>query len=153
MVLSPDSSKTPLYAYERSLRFPNGHRNLIWAKRGVRTLPRTKGEEDGVEGAAKLYEYLRRSNGIVMSHTTATLMSTDWRDNDKELEPLVELYQGDRVSAEYGRRAAGQQVRLQRPSQEGFRAIDLRRFGWEAGREQQSDGQMAWSSPMWITCP
>jgi hypothetical protein len=92
---------TPLYAYERSLRFPNGHRNLIWAKRGVRSLPRTKGEEDGVEGAVKLYEYLRRSNGIAMSHTTATLMGTDWRDNDKELEPLVELYQGDRVSAEY----------------------------------------------------
>ena len=33
--------------------------------------------------------------------TTATQMGTDWRDNDKELEPLVELYQGDRVSAEY----------------------------------------------------
>ena len=92
---------TPLYAYERSLGYPNGHRNLIWAKRGVRTLPRTKGEVEGVESAAKLYEYLRRSNGIAMSHTTATLMGTDWRDNDKELEPLVELYQGDRVSAEY----------------------------------------------------
>src|SRR5207237_5972395 len=76
---------TPLYAYERSLRFPNGHRNVIWAKRGVRTLPRTKGEEDGVEGAARLYEYLRRSNGIAMSHTTATLMGTDGRDNDKNL--------------------------------------------------------------------
>jgi hypothetical protein len=92
---------TPLYAYERSLRFPNGHRNLIWAKRGVRTLPKSKEEEDGVEGAAKLYDYLRRSNGIAMSHTTATLMGTDWRDNDKELEPLVEIYQGDRTSAEY----------------------------------------------------
>ncbi len=92
---------TPMYAYERSLRFPNGHRNLIWAKRGVRSLPRSKGEEDGVEGAAKLYDYLRRSNGIGMSHTSATLMGTDWRDNNKELEPLVEIYQGDRTSAEY----------------------------------------------------
>ena len=92
---------TPLYAYERSLGFPNGHRNLVWAARGVRTLVRSPGEVDGLEGAAKLYEYLRRSNGIAMSHTTATLMGTDWRDNDKELEPLVELYQGDRVSAEY----------------------------------------------------
>jgi hypothetical protein len=92
---------SPMYAYERSLRFPNGHRNLIWARRGVRTLPRTPQEEAGVQGAGKLYEYLRRSNGIAMSHTTATLMGTDWRDNDKEVEPLVEIYQGDRTSAEY----------------------------------------------------
>ena len=28
-------------------------------------------------------------------------MGTDWRDNDPEVEPLVEIYQGDRVSAEY----------------------------------------------------
>ena len=28
-------------------------------------------------------------------------MGTDWRDNDPEVEPLVEMYQGDRVSAEY----------------------------------------------------
>jgi hypothetical protein len=92
---------SPMYAYERSLRFPNGHRNLIWAHRGVRTLPRTKGEEDGVQNASKLYEYLRRSDGIAMPHTTATLMGTDWRDNDREVEPLVEIYQGDRTSAEY----------------------------------------------------
>jgi hypothetical protein len=36
-----------------------------------------------------------------MSHTSATLMGTDWRDNDPTLEPLVEIYQGDRTSAEY----------------------------------------------------
>ena len=91
----------PLYAYERSLGFPNGHRNLIWGKRGVRTLVRSQAEIEGIESAARLYEYLRRSSGLAMSHTSATLMGTDWRDNDKELEPLVELYQGDRVSAEY----------------------------------------------------
>jgi hypothetical protein len=28
-------------------------------------------------------------------------MGTDWRDNDPQLEPLVEIYQGDRTSAEY----------------------------------------------------
>ena len=28
-------------------------------------------------------------------------MGTDWRDNDPAVEPLVEIYQGDRVSAEY----------------------------------------------------
>jgi hypothetical protein len=92
---------SPIYAYERSLRFPNGHRNLVWAKRGVHTLPRSQAEEAGKEGAARLYEYLRKTGGLAMSHTSATLMGTDWRDNDPELEPLVEIYQGDRTSYEH----------------------------------------------------
>jgi hypothetical protein len=92
---------TPLFAYERSLRFPNGHRNLIWSKEGVHALPTTQAEEAGTEGAARLYAYLRQSGGLAMSHTSATLMGTDWRDNDPQLEPLVEIYQGDRTSAEY----------------------------------------------------
>ncbi len=92
---------TPIYAYERSLRFPNGHRNILFAKRGVRTLPRTKDEEAGKEGAANLYQYLRRYNGLAMSHTSGTVMGTDWRDNDPDLEPLVEIYQGDRMSYEH----------------------------------------------------
>src|SRR5262249_8739699 len=33
-------------------------------------------------------------------HTSATGMGTDWRDNDPEVEPLVEIYQGDRMSYE-----------------------------------------------------
>jgi len=48
-----------------------------------------------------LYEYLKRYGGIAISHTSATDMGTDWRDNDPAVEPLVEIYQGDRVSAEY----------------------------------------------------
>jgi hypothetical protein len=92
---------TPLYAYERSLAFPNGHRNVVFAQRGVRTLVRTPEELAGTEGAAKLYEYLRKNRGLAMSHTSATLMGTDWRDNDPELEPLAEIYQGDRTSYEY----------------------------------------------------
>ena len=92
---------TPLFAYERSLRFPNGHRNLIWAKEGVHALATTPAEEAGTEGAARLYAYLRQSGGLAMSHTSATLMGTDWRDNDPQIEPLVEIYQGDRTSAEY----------------------------------------------------
>src|SRR5207247_10183810 len=63
--------------------------------------PPTPAEEAGTEGAARLYAYLRQSGGLAMSHTSATLMGTDWRDNDAQLEPLVEIYQGDRTSAEY----------------------------------------------------
>ncbi len=91
----------PLYGYERSLGYPNGHRNVIFAKRGNPTLPIPPAEQQGKEGAAKLYEYLKKYGGIAISHTSATSMGTDWRDNDPEVEPLVEIYQGDRVSAEY----------------------------------------------------
>ena len=46
---------TPLYAYERSVMYPNGHRNVIFDHRGVRTLPIPRSEASGNTGAAKLY--------------------------------------------------------------------------------------------------
>ncbi|MBN8728970.1 MAG: hypothetical protein J0L64_00395 [Acidobacteria bacterium] len=91
----------PLYGYERSLSYPNGHRNVIFAKRGMPTLPIPRSEQKGETGAKPLYEYLKKYNGIAISHTSASNMGTDWRDNDPEVEPLVEIYQGDRVSNEY----------------------------------------------------
>jgi hypothetical protein len=89
-----------LFGYERSLSYPNGHRNVIFAKRGARTLPSTAEERENSTGP-RLYPYLRQNNGIATSHTSHTGMGTDWRDNDPDVEPLVEIYQGDRVSAEY----------------------------------------------------
>ena len=91
----------PLYAYERSVAYPNGHRNVLFARRGNPTLPIPPAEQKAMEGARALYEYLKKYNGIAISHTSATGMGTDWRDNDPVVEPLVEIYQGDRVSAEY----------------------------------------------------
>ncbi|HLJ14724.1 MAG TPA: hypothetical protein VKV15_09530 [Bryobacteraceae bacterium] len=96
-----DSKFVPLYAYERSVPYPNGHRNVIWAERGTRTLPIPKAELEGREGAAKLYAYLKKSHGISMPHSSGTDQGTDWRDNDPEVEPLVEIYQGYRTSYEY----------------------------------------------------
>ena len=117
-------SFTPLFAYERSVRYPNGHRNIIFAKRGVRPF-RISREEFGSPlfpfsseevtrrfanpepvGTKDLYAYLKENDGIAISHTSATNMGTDWRDNDPAVEPLVEIYQGDRVSARIRRRAA-----------------------------------------------
>ncbi len=92
---------TPIYAYERSVAYPNGHRNILFATRGNPTLPIPAAEQSGQDGAKALYEYLKKYNGIAISHTSATTMGTDWRDNNPALEPLVEIYQGDRVSAEY----------------------------------------------------
>jgi hypothetical protein len=92
---------TPLYGYERSLNFPNGHRNVMFAKRGIPTFRIPPEEKQAKTGARALYEYLKKNRGIAVPHTSATSMGTDWRDNDPEVEPLVEIYQGDRVSAEH----------------------------------------------------
>ena len=100
LFFSPGSF-TPLFAYERSLPFPNGHRNVVWAKRGFRTLPVSRGEQQGTEGAAKLYAEMKRTNGISMPHSGASNQGTDWRDNDPDVEPLMEIYQGYRNSYEY----------------------------------------------------
>ncbi len=91
---------TALYGTERSLGYPNGHRNLIFAKRGVRILPITPAEQKSSTGPV-LYPYLRQNNGLATSHTSHTNMGTDWRDNDPDLEPLVEIFQGARTSAEH----------------------------------------------------
>ena len=91
----------PLFGYERSLRFPNGHRNIIRARRGVRTFPVPPEEAGGAEGAKRLFAHLRETGGISMPHSSATSQGTDWRDNDRQVEPLVEIYQGYRTSYEY----------------------------------------------------
>ena len=91
----------PFYGYERSITYPDGHRNIVFAKRGNPTLPITEEERQHEKGAERLYAYLKDRNGIAISHTSATNMGTDWRDNDPVAEPLVEIFQGDRVSAEY----------------------------------------------------
>ena len=91
------------YTYERSVKWPNGHRNVIFTQRGIRTLPRgdMKGDEkSGTPDTKMLYAYLKHFDGICASHTSATGMGTDWRDNDPLVEPVVEIYQGDRNNYE-----------------------------------------------------
>ena len=92
---------TPLYSYERSVGYPNGHRNVYFARRGNPTLPVPPAEQKAATGAGALYEYLKRFEGLTIPHTSASSMGTDWRDNNPVLEPLVEIYQGDPVSSEY----------------------------------------------------
>jgi hypothetical protein len=98
---------TPMFTYERSVSYPHGHRNCMFAQRGVRTLPRLAEPDPekriggvNADDTKMLYRYLKELNGICASHTSATNMGTDWRDNDPEVEPIVELYQGDRMSYE-----------------------------------------------------
>ena len=111
-----------IYGYERSATQPNGHRNMFFAERGnaqvtpffmrsdsrAYALGRSNrgdippvGTGDLVEDDTKhLYEEVRRLNGIAISHTSGTRMGTDWRDNDPEIEPVVEIFQGARTNYE-----------------------------------------------------
>ena len=112
----------PIFGYERSAIFPNGHRNIFYAKRSEsRVVPfflkegaknfslplAAMGDEPGIgtdqliaNDTKMLYEEIRGRNGLAISHTSATRMGTDWRDNDPDLEPVVEIFQGARANSE-----------------------------------------------------
>jgi hypothetical protein len=104
-----------LFGYERSATYPNGHRNIIHPYRNIPVVKyhfRADVPEywstyevvsrDMVGNDTKLlYEEIRKSGGIAISHTSGTNMGTDWRDNDRELEPVVEIFQGARTSYEH----------------------------------------------------
>jgi hypothetical protein len=94
----------PPFTYERSVAYPEGHRNVVFAQRGVRTLPRLpKTAPEPIVSApdtVMLYDYLRHFNGVCASHTSATDMGTDWRNNAPDVEPMVEVYQGARQNYE-----------------------------------------------------
>jgi hypothetical protein len=105
---------TALFGYERSVTYPNGHRNILHARRGVPvvdffTRSTLRGRRPPVSGNSDfllandtklLYAALRESGGIAISHTSGTRMGTDWRDNDPAVEPVVEIFQGCRNSYE-----------------------------------------------------
>lgn len=96
---------TPMFSYERSVSYPEGHRNVVFAQRGVRTLPRLPISDQRVFQSAPdtemLYKYLKQFGGVCASHTSVGTMGTDWRNWDPEVEPMVEVYQGARQNYEY----------------------------------------------------
>jgi len=92
---------TPLYSYERSVRWPNGHRNVLFSMRGRPVLDVTNEEEIGQANTGNaLFPYLHKYNGVSSPHTSGSRMGTDFRDNDPAVEPLVEIYQGYRSNFE-----------------------------------------------------
>ena len=93
-----------MFSYERSVQYPEGHRNVVFVQRGIRTLPRlprmTPESTGNAPDTQMLYRYLKQYNGIVAMHTSGTNMGSDWRDNDPIAEPVVEIYQGLRQNYE-----------------------------------------------------
>ena len=94
---------TTMYAYERSVLYPNGHRNIVFEKRGAPILKIDPAENQNgrMRSADIVLPYLRKYNAIAFRHTTATNQGTDWKDHNNELEPLVEVFQGHRVVYEH----------------------------------------------------
>jgi hypothetical protein len=133
-----------MFSYERSVSYPEGHRNVIFAERGIRYLPRlpiTKEDQPGhAPDTQMLYAYLKHFGGIVASHTSGTVMGTDWRDNDPGVEPIVEIYQGMRQNYEMPdaprSNSANDSIGGWRPK--GFINIALQK-GYKLGFEASSD--------------
>jgi hypothetical protein len=143
----------PMFSYERSVQYPDGHRNVIFAQRGIHVLPRldplglgTTAEEKRVEhtpDTQMLYAYVKQFDGIVGSHTSATDEGTDWRDNDPSAEPVVEIYQGLRQDYEMpgAPRATSLQDAVDGWRPKGFISTALDkgyRFGFEASSDHIS---------------
>ena len=95
----------PLYGYERSVNFPLGHRNIFHVRRGIFSyrVPKLHIAERAdliTKDAQGLWAYLRATGGVALPHTSGTTMGTDWSLRDDALEPVTEIYQGDRNSYE-----------------------------------------------------
>ena len=148
---------TPMFTYERSVNYPDGHRNVVFVRPGIRPLPRLKdgfGKDLDDQPAdtprpktpdtQMLYNYLRQFDGVCASHTSGTNMGTDWRDNDPKVEPVVEIYQGDRQN--YERPDAPRAISAEWPSGADFRPLGFvslalmkgYRFGFQSSSDHVS---------------
>ena len=123
-----------LYGYERSVWWPNGHRNIVWAERGKPVLKIGPAEAKGAANSGPiLYPYLKETGGIATSHTSATEQGTDWRDNDPELEPLVEIYQGFESSYEHAGAPRSWDPKRSKPVHQGQRPQGFIWNAWAKG--------------------
>ncbi len=154
---------TPMYYYERSVNYPEGHRNILFAKRGVRPLPRlplsaVSSTPPGppAPDTNMLYAYLHFFNGISAPHTSATDQGTDWRNHDPVVEPFVEIYQGARQDYEMPgaprSNSASDSISGYDPAGYVSNALGL---GYQLGFEASSDHVSTHISftNLWVTAP
>ncbi len=151
---------TTLYGYERSVSYPFGHRNIFHVTRGnpVVSFFTRPSIDEGRPGVAAdndlqlsddtrlLYEALRESGGISIPHTTGSNMGTDWADNDPDVEPVVEIFQGDRVNYEN----PGAPRAPRGPEDKPVGGYEEAGFVWNAYRKGYRIGTTA-SSDHWST--
>ena len=80
-----------------------------------------------------LYEAVRRMGGIAISHTSGTRMGTDWRDNDPEIEPVVEIMQGARTNYEYVGAPLSAKSGEPADAPGGYEPVGMVRNAWNKG--------------------
>jgi hypothetical protein len=107
-------------------------REYTWWLTSLPRLPRTADDSppNPAPDTQMLYEYLRRFDGIAAVHTSGTNMGTDWRDNDPKVEPVVEIYQGDRQNYEI---PGGPRTTTERDSIGGWRPLGFVSLALEKG--------------------
>jgi hypothetical protein len=135
---------TPLFGYERSVPYPNGHRNVVFDHRGVKVLPISPDENRGAANTGPiLYPYLKQNRGICMLHSLATDQGSDYRDNDPEVEPLVEIYQGYHANYEYEGAPRAESADYQVTTHGGYESAgfwwNALRKGYKLGTQSSSD--------------
>ena len=157
------SKFVPMYYYERSVNYPEGHRNILFSQRGIRPLPRlplsaVSSTPPGppAPDTTMLYAYLHYFNGISAPHTSATDQGTDWRNNDPVVEPFVEIYQGARQDYEM---PAAPRANSASDSISGYEAAgyvsNALGLGYQLGFEASSDHVSTHISftNLWVTAP
>jgi hypothetical protein len=120
-------------------------------------LPKTADDFQGhAPDTLQLYDYLKKYDGIVASHTSGTDMGTDWRDGDPKVEPVVEIYQGCRQNYEMPgaprSNTAEYSIGGWRPL--GFISLALKK-GYRMGFQSSSDHGSTHISycNLWVTKP
>ncbi len=144
---------TSIFGYERSATQPDGHRNIFFADRKGEVIPfymresnafalgrHLQGDIPAVgtgtlvrDDTKHLYARVRRMGGIAISHTSATRMGTDWRDNDPEIEPVVEIMQGARTNYEYIGAPLSAKSGEPEDAPGGYEPIGVVRNAWNKG--------------------
>jgi hypothetical protein len=130
----------PFYGYERSQRFPLGHRNIISLRRDVRRVPRTADNRpwdantsypgERLLSPPELWARLVGENAITIPHTsTSPVMGTDFAFAPEAMEPAIEIYQGCRYTAEC---PDAPDPRRQRDKEKFGGAVQPAGYIWEA---------------------
>jgi len=146
-----------LYAYERNMGNPFGHRNIIHTRRNYSIVPFFQRPDpkfmlpDSPDGelltfnsmsfggavandTKLLYDDLRKTGGLAIPHTSATdSMGTDWRDNDPKLDPVLEIYQGARQNYEHKNAPRGIRDGEEGKALGGFQEAGLVWNAWKKG--------------------
>jgi hypothetical protein len=96
------NSFVSLYMYERSRNWPWGHRNVLNLNKGIKVHPTVSINGNRPRNEVEYFwQSVKDEEIISIPHTTASSMGTQFLYNDEQIERVVEIFQGDRLSYEH----------------------------------------------------